>query len=595
MKQLYIYISLLFTLILPLFAGAQTAQSDLELYRSNMERAICMQRQASVRVQQLLTTPAEKYITDYLEGGFKAEGTSALLNLFYNQSSFDEQEAIIAKCYDMAAKHSDKGLKRLADLFKAWIVTHDNNPYERKMEMMEDVIRSCRKAGDRYMGTYVLDRMWKASFYEGHHARCFEYGARLAEALDTIGDDYPFKYWGYSGIGKAYFAYKDYDRSAYYLKKAITHDPNMSEDMTAMNTLAVYHHMNGDLDSAACYHRSIITKMDNPVHLQISICNLGKIYQERGDIDGAIILLRAGLENMKKDGVIYDFIYGVYTSLGECMLAKGDLPAVKGYIDKAKDGLLFPDITQTRRLKSIYALESKYYSRIGQQKMADSYLDSALVMAQKHSELVGQNVILLGEHRLKDSEIERNKEQIANQRHIILSILIFLSLILAGMALIVYLYRKKNAAYKALAIKAEEWANNSITPPVLQPCAEITKEDEQIMSLLEKEMQNFAYREVGLTTEILADRLGVHRNALSHAINCVTGGNFNAYINGFRIKEAVRIISQTSHKELYIDELYGQVGFGNRTSFYRSFKQLTGLSPIEFQKSKNSSLSEFNF
>ena len=64
----------------------------------------------------------------------------------------------------------------------------------------------------------------------------------------------------------------------------------------------------------------------------------------------------------------------------------------------------------------------------------------------------------------------------------------------------------------------------------------------------------------------------------------MTGGNFNQYINSYRVKEAVRIISTTEHTKLYIDELYERVGFGNRVSFYRAFKQFTGLSPLEYWK-----------
>lgn len=103
------------------------------------------------------------------------------------------------------------------------------------------------------------------------------------------------------------------------------------------------------------------------------------------------------------------------------------------------------------------------------------------------------------------------------------------------------------------------------------------------MSLINKEMsERYAYREAGLTAESLAERLGVHRNVLSRAINRATGQNFNQYVNELRVKEAVRIMGEKDHKELRIDEVYEQVGFSSRTSFYRAFKQFTGLSPIEF-------------
>ena len=110
-------------------------------------------------------------------------------------------------------------------------------------------------------------------------------------------------------------------------------------------------------------------------------------------------------------------------------------------------------------------------------------------------------------------------------------------------------------------------------------------DDFHIMACIHQEMTaKHAYREVGLTMDMLAGRLGIHRNKLSKAVNCVSGRNFNQYVNSFRIKEAIQIISGTHHKDLYIDELYEKIGFSNRTSFYRAFKQATGVSPRDFQK-----------
>ena len=157
------------------------------------------------------------------------------------------------------------------------------------------------------------------------------------------------------------------------------------------------------------------------------------------------------------------------------------------------------------------------------------------------------------------------------------------------------LYRRKNAAYKALVQKAKEWARSEDSRKDAGGCARrageerhlepVSAEDRHIMTMIDNEMiARQAYREAGLTAEMLADRIGVHRNSMSRAVNRVTCGNFNHYINSFRIKEAVRIMSDTGYDRISIAELYERVGFGNRTSFYRVFKQLTGLSLVEFQK-----------
>lgn len=91
------------------------------------------------------------------------------------------------------------------------------------------------------------------------------------------------------------------------------------------------------------------------------------------------------------------------------------------------------------------------------------------------------------------------------------------------------------------------------------------------------------YRDSGLTLDSLAAKMEVPRGVLSRTVNRLAGKNFNTYINEFRVKEAVRIILSATPKSLSIHELYEQVGFDNRASFYRAFKQSTGLSPGTFR------------
>ena len=196
------------------------------------------------------------------------------------------------------------------------------------------------------------------------------------------------------------------------------------------------------------------------------------------------------------------------------------------------------------------------------------------------------------------------------KKNIFLTFLDILTVLLTVLFVVLRLYRRKNAAYTALAARAIEWSRqteSSIELPVLEfsnngsnsennavACEiedPIDKEDRRIMSLLEQEMTNKQiYRDANLSVESLARKLGLHRNALSKANNRVTGDNYKQYINSYRIKEAVRIILQSGDEIRYIDELYEQVGFTNRSSFYRAFKQFTGLSPAEFRKNATSAV-----
>ncbi|WP_302576285.1 helix-turn-helix domain-containing protein [Phocaeicola barnesiae] len=42
----------------------------------------------------------------------------------------------------------------------------------------------------------------------------------------------------------------------------------------------------------------------------------------------------------------------------------------------------------------------------------------------------------------------------------------------------------------------------------------------------------------------------------------------------------------THNDAVNVDTIYTQAGFGSRTTFYRQFKQLTGLTPKQFLKQR---------
>ncbi|GHU88541.1 hypothetical protein FACS1894155_03610 [Bacteroidia bacterium] len=96
------------------------------------------------------------------------------------------------------------------------------------------------------------------------------------------------------------------------------------------------------------------------------------------------------------------------------------------------------------------------------------------------------------------------------------------------------------------------------------------------------------FKNYGITLDSLAIRMNVSRNRLSHTINNYTGKNFNQYINEYRIKEILKMMSESNYKHMSIEEIAEQGGFNSRSSFYKAFKDITGQTPSQF-KSKTSS------
>lgn len=87
-----------------------------------------------------------------------------------------------------------------------------------------------------------------------------------------------------------------------------------------------------------------------------------------------------------------------------------------------------------------------------------------------------------------------------------------------------------------------------------------------------------------LTISLLAKAAITNRTHLSTAINRVTGTNFSTWLAEYRVNYVIHLMT-TSGSDNW-DMLYEKAGFGSRTSFYRQFKQITGLTPKQFLKQR---------
>ena len=584
---LYIYILLLALASFPLPAYPQTTgYPDLDLYHSQM--ANNYSATLTARKHHLMhTTPINHLITEYMERGPAVLRDTVSLFSFFSHGPVipteEERLKVIDEVYAAARKHKSKRLKLAADYFKAFL----GNPSMRvntRVENNEKVVRTARKLGEVHIELLALYDMYGLT--AGNFARSLAHALRLEEALDKVNEDqFPEKYIVCSRLGTSYYNFKDYDRALPLLHEGLLYP---GEKVRTWNYLAAYHQMQGNPDSAAYYHRTILTDEDGrrqpPVHLAIAISNLGKLEIMRGNNDAAIAMLQAGLDVMKKEPKYeLSFVVVLYTSLGEAWLAKGDLDRTATYIDSVyRHRHEFLDVIWQQRAINLFALQSQYYGRLGQYHLSKLYQDSSTIANRNYIQLSGQHHILLGEQQLKEAEIKFQAQQMAYQRNIIALATAALILVSIALIIILHFYRRKNAAHNILAQKAKQWAM-----PHTDTNGQTDEENRHIMATADREMtQAHAYREPGITIDDFAARINIPRNNLSKAINKVTGHNFTHYINSYRIREAVRVITKNGDKDLRIDELYEQVGFGNRASFYRVFKQFTGLSPMEYQKQK---------
>ena len=85
----------------------------------------------------------------------------------------------------------------------------------------------------------------------------------------------------------------------------------------------------------------------------------------------------------------------------------------------------------------------------------------------------------------------------------------------------------------------------------------------------------------------VAENLKIGEKQISKCINEVTGENFNAYLNRFRVSKAEELIMNPDYDHYTIDAIGLESGFANKVSFYKAFKRIHGVSPSTWKKSTN--------
>ncbi|MBN2534572.1 MAG: AraC family transcriptional regulator [Spirochaetales bacterium] len=92
------------------------------------------------------------------------------------------------------------------------------------------------------------------------------------------------------------------------------------------------------------------------------------------------------------------------------------------------------------------------------------------------------------------------------------------------------------------------------------------------------------YTDPDLTLPLLADRVHISRNLLSHLLNSILGINFYDFINGFRIKAVKNLLADNSLENESILTIAFNAGFNSKSAFNKIFKKHTNMSPSQYKK-----------
>ena len=111
------------------------------------------------------------------------------------------------------------------------------------------------------------------------------------------------------------------------------------------------------------------------------------------------------------------------------------------------------------------------------------------------------------------------------------------------------------------------------------------EECKRLIKILDKEItKNRLYADPSLKIGDLAKLVGSSSHALSYVFNQYLNKNYYDYINEYRVEAFKSAIQEDKYSKYTLDALSEHCGFTSRTSFFRSFKKATGITPNEYIK-----------
>ena len=110
-----------------------------------------------------------------------------------------------------------------------------------------------------------------------------------------------------------------------------------------------------------------------------------------------------------------------------------------------------------------------------------------------------------------------------------------------------------------------------------------THENENILALQGLMNNKKLFLDSGINLESIASELQLSTGHLSRVINAELKMGFSDYVNSLRVDEAKSYLSNPDFENYTLTAIGLEAGFNSKSTFYASFKKLTGITPLQFK------------
>ena len=366
---------------------------------------------------------------------------------------------------------------------------------------------------------------------------------------------------GCNYLGEMFVLTNQYDSAAYYSRKAIA----IGEELNISDVAIAY------------------------TSLGYSMLHQGKLAEARKAADAAIKASARSANQIVPENV--------YELMAHICNAEGRYAESNDWLEKA---LQLDDFVEQRKA-TIYYIMARNYDELGDMDAAYKFMKMAKDAADSANSSDKERIRREREAQMnaiaQEKDLEMSRERL-KQRTVTIALLAGLIVIIVTCFFTYAIYmRRRNRLYKSIVRQNIDGLERErrITQPALPSNSENTgsagsaaaeKGDAIFRELCRLMEEERLFTDANLTRESVIERLGTNRTYFSEIVKRHTGGkNYAQFINQYRLREAIALLSDKTKTSYPIRQICEDSGFNNLTTFYKIFKDHTGISPSAYRKS----------
>jgi AraC-like DNA-binding protein len=437
---------------------------------------------------------------------------------------------------------------------------------------------------------------WVAQIYfnMGNYRTAHEIFLQALQLNETSDDD-TYISQIYMGLGNVYMRLNEYELAKSYYREALNTHAITPHVLSVLGHLAYLEIKTGNLENALnILNQSlqVAQQHDEPVPPR-TWYGFAEYYRAKNVYDSAYLYYKLTSEVIEQNEITpttMALAARVLSDFGEFFFENNKPDSTVYYIDLSntiatKYGFL-------RTLSANYLILSEVAKSKNQELASHEYF-------RQHSSINDSvlNIRAIADinqmRRLQtDQQIEqfiferRMKEQQVRYQFIFIYVILgILALVGAGMLFFFFQNKKLNFANRLLVDKnfriVELQKHSPERPSKIPPKSALSdKMQEELLERIYAVMEDVSVVcDPELTVEKLADLVQSNRAYVSHVINNTTKNNFRAFLNEYRIREALRLISETDFSKYTLETIVQKTGFKSRSTFNSVFKEITGVNP----------------